>query len=136
MEAVTVSAGRRLWTAWGIVSTLVMLPTMLIEESIHALAALPFAEEVSVHINPRGSTAKTVVRYADGTPGWVITLAHVAPEVIAAFAGVAVIAWWTIGGALPVPQSTLDWCLMFFLGVQYLWLILPEQRAGGGDSDS
>jgi len=125
-----VSVRRRAWTLWGIVSTLVMLPTMLVEEAIHALAALPFADEVSVHINPRSSTAKTVVRYAEGTPRWAVVAAQVAPEVLAGVAGVAVIAWWTVGGALPVPSSTVDWCLLLFLGVQYLWLILPEQRRG------
>lgn len=130
------SARRRLWTAWGIVSTLVMLPTMLLEELIHALAALPFAEELSVHVDPRGSTAKTVVRYAEGTPNWAVTAVAVAPEVVAGLTGVVVIAWWTIGGTLPVPQSTVDWCLMLFLGVQYLWLILPEQRAKGGEDAS
>jgi len=127
------SAGRRLWTAWGVVSTLVMLPTMLLEEFLHALAALPWADEVSVHVDPRRSTAKTVVQFADGTPSWAVTLAQVAPEVVAAVAGVAVIAWWTVGGAVPVPQSTTDWLLLLVLGMQYLWLLLPEQRAGGAD---
>jgi hypothetical protein len=130
------SARRRLWTAWGIVSTLVMLPTMLLEEFLHALAALPFAEEVSVHVDPRGSTAKTRVQYAPGTPSWAVTFAHVAPEVVAAVAGVAVIAWWTVGGTVPIPQSTTDWVLLLVLGMQYLWLLLPEQRAAGGGDDA
>lgn len=129
------TATGRLWSAWGLVSTLVMLPTMVAEEAIHALAALPWADEVSVHVDPRGSTAKTVVHYADGTPSWAVTLAHIAPEVVAAVAGVAVIAWWTVGGTVPVPRSTTDWVLLLVLGMQYLWLLLPEQRAVGGGGD-
>lgn len=125
------STAGRLWTAWGVVSTLVMLPTMLVEEFIHAIAALPFAEEVSVHVDPRGSTAKTVVQFGDETPPWAMSAVAIAPEVVAAVAGVAVIAWWTVGGVVPVPESTTDWVLLFVLGVQYLWLLLPEQRARG-----
>lgn len=105
--------------------TLAFLPGRLVEEGLHALAALPFAEVVSVRLNPRAGTAETVVEYREETPQWAIVAAHVLPEVVAVLAGVAVIAWWVVNGPLWWPATTLDFALLALFGAQYLALVIP-----------
>lgn len=102
------------------------LPGRLIEEGIHALAALPYAEDVSVHVDPRKGPAKTVVRFRDEAPQWAITAAYIAPEVLATVSGIAVIVFWMAGGDVWLPSSTLDWTLLSILGAQYLAIALPS----------
>lgn len=117
--------------AW--VWTVLLLPARVIEESIHALAALPFAEQVLVRLTPRGGGVETVVHYVDETPSWAIRVAHVAPEVLAAAAALATIAWWILGSGIAWwPDSGLDWVLLWWVGIQYLAIAMPEQ-GGVGD---
>lgn len=113
---------------------LLFLPARVVEEGIHAVAALPFAEEVIVRVNPGEDIAETVVQYREGTPQWAVTLAHVAPELAAATAGIATIAWWVAGGAVWWPATTLDWLLLWVLGAQYLAVAAPECGAARPDS--
>lgn len=127
------SARRRASAAWGVIWTLLLLPARIVEESSHALAALPFAERVLVSLTPGDGGVETAVRYRDSTPRWAIRLAHVAPEIVAWVAAVATIAWWTLGGAVWWPDSGLDWVLLWWVGVQYLAIGLPEQ--GGVPAD-
>jgi len=115
----------------GVVFTLLLLPAQAIEESIHAVAALPFAEAVIVRFNPRGGVAETVVQWRESAPSWAKTAAVVAPETVAALAGLAVLAWWVAGPGSWVPDSTTDWVLLWVLGAQYLAVAMPEQREGG-----
>lgn len=115
--------------------TVLLLPARLLEESIHAVAAAPFAEQVLVRLTPRAGGPKTVVHYAAETPQWAKRLAHVAPELVAAAAAVATIAWWVLGGGIAWwPDSGLDWVLLWWVGVQYLAIAMPEQ--GGVDDAS
>jgi len=114
-------------TAYGVLWTVLLLPARLIEEGLHLLAALPFAEAVSVRLEPGVGTAETRVQYREGTPRWAVWIAHVAPEVVAAISGVAVIAWWVAGNPLPWPTTMLDWVLLWLLGVQFLAIAMPEQ---------
>jgi hypothetical protein len=107
--------------------TLLLLPARLIEEGLHAAAAIPWAESVSVRLEPRGGTAETAVQYREGTPSWAIWISHVAPALVASVAGVATLAWWAAGGSVPWPRSTLDWVLLWLIGVQYLAIAMPEQ---------
>lgn len=109
-----------------IVLSLLWLPGRVVEESIHAIAAMAFAEVVSVRFEPRVGTAKTLVQYADGTPRWAVGLAYLAPQLVAAIAGAAVIAWWVVGGPIWYPATTLDWILLSILGAQYLAIALPS----------
>lgn len=122
------SARERVSGWLGVVFTLLLLPARLTEELIHATAALPFADTVFVRLNPRGGVAETVVQYREETPAWAATAAAVAPEAVAALAGVAVLAWWVIGPGGWVPGSTTDWVLLWILGTQYLAVAMPEQR--------
>lgn len=121
------SVRRRADTAFAVVWTLLLLPARIIEEGLHALAALPWAEAVSVRLEPGVGAAETRVQYREGTPRWAVWLAHVAPEAVAALAGLATIAWWLTGGALPWPSTLVDWILLWLLGVQYLAIAMPEQ---------
>jgi len=126
------SARERVSGWLGVGFTLLLLPARLAEELIHAAAALPFADTVFVRLDPRGDTAETVVQWRDETPSWAITAAAVAPEVLAALAGVAVLAWWVVGPGAWLPDSTTDWVLLWILGTQYLAVAMPEQRQAGG----
>ena len=113
--------------AWGVLWTLLLLPARVIEEGIHAIASIPFAERVLVSLTPGEGGVETAVQYRESTPQWAIALAHIAPEAIAGVAGAATIAWWIVGGAVWWPASTLDWILLWWLGVQYLAIAMPEQ---------
>lgn len=108
--------------------TVLMLPARIVEEGLHALAALPWAAVVSVRLNPRRGAAETVVQYRDGTPEWAVTLGYVAPEIVGRVAGVAVLMWWLAGGAVWWPTTTLDWILLSLLGSQYLAIALPSAK--------
>jgi len=108
--------------------TVLVLPARVVEEGLHALAALPWAEVVSVRLEPGGGAAETVVQYREDTPQWAIRLAYVAPEATAALAGTAVIAYWLAGGTVWWPTTTLDWVLLSALGSQYLAVALPSAK--------
>ncbi len=98
----------------------------MIEEGLHALAARPWASAIDIDIDLRAGTAKTIVEFPAGTPQWAIRAAYLAPEVAAAVAGVAVIAFWFVHGPLWLPVTTLDWALLAVLGAQYLAIALPS----------
>lgn len=119
---------RRARATMMVMLSVLWLPARVVEEGLHALAALPWARVVSVRLNPRGGTAETVVEYHEDTPEWAIRLAYVAPEAVAALAGVAVIIWWLAGGVVWWPRSTLDWLLLSLLGAQYLAVALPSAK--------
>lgn len=108
--------------------SLFALPARVIEESIHTLVAMPFAEVVTVRFDPRGGTAETVVQFREETPRWAVTLAYLAPEALAALAAFALVAWWLVGGTVWWPQSLLDWVLLAVVGAQYLAIALPSAK--------
>ena len=108
--------------------SVLILPARIVEEGIHALAALPWAEVVSVRLNPRDGSAETVVQYRTNTPRWAIRLGYLAPEATAALAGLTVIAYWLTGGHVWWPASTMDWILLSLLGSQYLAVALPSAK--------
>jgi len=112
----------------------IALPARIAEELTHAAAALPFAEALFIDLNPWGDGPETRVQFRDETPRWAMVLAHVAPELIAAVTGAVVLAWWLAGpGVAWWPESTLDWALLYFVGVQYLAIWAPEQGAVGAE---
>lgn len=104
------------------VCTLAFLPGRATEEVIHALVARPFADAVDVDV--LGGTTR--VKFREGTPRWARAAAHLAPEALAAVAGVAVIAWWVLGDGAWWPASMLDWVLLWWLGVQYVAIATPS----------
>ena len=107
-------------------ASLLFLPGRLLEEGLHILGAFAWAKELSVHIDPDGGTAHTRVEFREGTPQWAIRLAYALPELVAVASGVAVIAWWLLGGAVWLPSTTLDWILLSLFGAQYLAVALPS----------
>jgi len=120
------SVRRRADTALLVCLSVLWLPARIIEEGIHALASLPFADEVSVRLRPRDGEADTLVRFSDGTPQWAIRAAYAAPEVAASVAGATVIAWWVISGAVWWPTTALDFLLLSVFGAQWLAIALPS----------
>jgi len=102
------------------------LPGALLEELLHAAAARPWADSISISVDPAAGRARTVVEYRDGTPAWAIRLGHLLPELDAAISGVAVVVWWALGGQVWLPSTTLDWVLLSLFGAQYLAIALPS----------
>lgn len=125
------SVRNRLDRTANVLLTLLFLPGRLLEEGLHAAGALPWAEWVRVEINPQEGTAHTRVEFQEGTPGWAVWLAYTLPEVVAVAAGMAVLAWWGLGGDIWLPDTRLDWVLLALFGAQYLALALPS----AADSD-
>jgi len=119
-----------------VVLSLLFLPGRLVEEGIHALVSLACGARVAVEIDPVEGSAVTRAQFRDGTPGWAIGAAHLAPEAVAAVAGVAVIGWWLVSGAGWWPTTVLDWVLLCLLGAQYLAIAIPSSsdRDWGGDA--
>lgn len=112
--------------ALSVVLSVLFLPGAVIEEGLHALGALPFADVVSIEFEPAAGKARTLVHWREGTPAWAVRFAHLLPELLASVAGVAVIAWWALGGAIWLPSTMLDWLLLSLLGAQYLALVIPS----------
>jgi len=109
-----------------IAASLLFLPGRVLEEGLHVLAAFPFADSLSVHIDPEGGTAYTEVDFRRGTPRWAIRIAYVLPEAVAVIAGVAVIGYWNLAGPLWWPATAFDWILLGVFGAQYLAIALPS----------
>jgi hypothetical protein len=117
------------------VLSLLFLPGRIIEEGLHALASYPWAKLLRVEIEPGTGRAVTRVQFRDATPQWAIAFAHIAPELVAALAGVGVIGWWLLGGAVWLPATTLDWVLLCLFGAQWLAIAIPSSAdadLGGG----
>lgn len=118
--------------------SLLFLPGRIVEEGLHALGAFAWAERIRVEIVPRAGTAETRIQFREDTPGWAIRLAYALPELVATVSGVAVIAWWLLGGNIWLPSTNLDWVLLALFGAQYLALVIPsaadlDRTPGGGE---
>lgn len=115
--------------------SLLFLPGRIIEEGIHAIVSLAAGARVAVEVDPVDGSAVTRAQFRDGTPQWVVTLAHLAPELAAGAAGVAVVAWWLLGNAVWWPATVTDWVLLCLLGAQYLAIAIPSAADAdyGGD---
>jgi hypothetical protein len=109
-----------------VLASLMFLPGRAVEEGLHVLAAFPFAKELSVHIDPERGTAHTSVEFRAGTPRWAVRLAYQLPEIAAAGAGLAVIAYWLVAGPIWLPATTVDWLLLSLFGAQWLAIALPS----------
>lgn len=113
-------------TALNLFLSILWLPGRVIEEGLHALASMPWADEISIRVRPRDGEADTLVHFADDTPQWAIRLAYILPEVVASVAGLAVITWWLLSGAVWWPTTLLDWTLLSILGAQWIAIALPS----------
>ena len=111
-----------------ILLSILWLPARVIEEGIHAVAALPWASNVFVRLSPDTGDAETIVEYRDDAPDWAIRAAHVAPEIVATVAGIAVITWWIVNGTGWWPQTMLDFSLLAIFGAQWLAIALPSAQ--------
>lgn len=108
-----------------VVLSVLFLPGAVVEEALHALGAVPFADAVAVEFEPGRGQWTTRVHWRDDAPAWAVRFAHLLPELVASAAGLAVLAWWALGGAVWLPSTTLDWLLLSVLGAQYLALVVP-----------
>jgi len=110
-----------------VLASLLFLPGRVVEEGLHVIAAFPFAERLSVHIDPERGTAHTQVEFRTGTPRWAVRLAYGLPEIVAGAAGVTVMAYWFVAGPIWLPATTVDWLLLSLFGAQWLAIALPSR---------
>ena len=109
-----------------VLASLLFLPGRVVEEGLHILGAFPFAETLSVHIDPERGTAHTQVEFRTGTPRWAVRLAYSLPEFAATAAGIALIGYWLVAGPVWTPSTTIDWLLLALFGSQWLAIALPS----------
>lgn len=112
--------------AVNVLLTLLVLPARVVEEGLHAIAALPWANWIRVEVDPQAGTASTEVGYRADTPQWAIRLGYLVPEVVGTGAGILVIVYWVVAGPIWLPATTLDWILLSLLGAQWLAVALPS----------
>jgi hypothetical protein len=130
------SAREKADTALTLLLNLLFLPGRLIEEGLHALASYAAGARVTVELDAVEDTSRVRAEWREGTPRWAVVGAHLAPEIVAGIAAVAVIAWWLVGNAIWWPATTFDWVLLCLLGAQYLAIAIPtaaDASLGGGD---
>jgi len=123
-------------TVLTVLLSLLFLPGRLVEEGTHALVSYAAGARVTVVMDAVDDTSRVRARWREGTPQWAVALAHLAPELLAAAAGVAVVAWWLLGNAVWWPVTVTDWVLLCLLGAQYLAIAIPsaaDADFGGGE---
>jgi hypothetical protein len=114
--------------ATNIALTILLLPGRIVEEGLHALVALPWADVVSVRLEPGVGAAETVVQYRAETPDWAIRATYLVPEVAAWATGVVAVGVWLLGGAVWWPATTTDWMLLGLVGAQWVAVALPSAQ--------
>jgi hypothetical protein len=89
-------------------AALVAFPIALVHELGHYLAALPWADDSVILIDPAGGTATTFIDFDDGAPRWAVALACVFPTVLGVAIGTAALVWWGLEG-LATPADLEGW---------------------------
>lgn len=120
------SVRQRADTLLTLLLSILWLPARVVEEGLHAVAALPWAAQVYVRLDPKGGEAETVIEYEAETPDWAIRLGYRLPELVALISGIAVLIWWAVSGVSWAPQTTLDFALLAIFGAQWLAIALPS----------
>jgi hypothetical protein len=89
-------------------AALVAFPVALAHELSHYLAALPWADESAILLEPAGGRATTLITWRADAPRWAVALACLFPTVLGAGLGVAALVWWGLAG-LAVPADLEGW---------------------------
>jgi hypothetical protein len=118
------------WTAR--LGTIAALPSKLVEELSHAVAAWPWAERLALTIEPGDGTAATQAVLAEDTPRWGQWLVRHAPQIAGAVLGA--IALWALASGVR-PSNPLE--VAGTIAAAWWWakLVAPERAPDGGDDE-
>ena len=121
-------------TALGRLLTVAMLPAKIAHEATHALGWLPWAERISLWVEPDDGTAAVDVAYdPDRTPQCGIILAATLPMWTGIGAGGLLVAWVLATGQ--TPASLREWATAAIVTMwwgHYSWPSASDRRAARG----
>jgi hypothetical protein len=89
-------------------AALVAFPIALVHELGHYLAALPWADDSVILIDPAGGRATTFIDFSDGTPRWAVAVACVFPTLVGLAVATVALVWWGLEG-LAMPSDLSEW---------------------------
>lgn len=111
--------------------TVLFLPSKLVEEGCHAVAAWPWADRLSIWVEPGTGTAG-VTADVRGAPDWALWLIHHAPQI----AGVVLAAAALVAVASGVrPENPLELAAAIAVAGWWAKLVAPE-RAPPADTET
>lgn len=121
------------WTAR--LETLAALPSTVVEELSHAVAAWPWAEQLTITVKPPDgleASGSTQAVLAEDTPAWGMWLVHHAPQLAGALLGVG--ALWALASGVR-PTGTLE--IAGTIAAAWWWakLLAPERAPDGGSDE-
>lgn len=87
---------------------LVAFPFALAHELAHYFAALPFATDARILLDPVGAGATTLVDWDEDAPRWAVAIACVFPTVVGVLLATGALVWWGLEG-LAMPDELVDW---------------------------
>jgi hypothetical protein len=109
-------------SAYARMTTLLFLPSKLVEETLHALAAWPWADRLAVVVEPATGDAH-VQADVDGAPRWALALIRFAPTIAGVVLGAAAIAAVASGVR---PASFGDLVGALFASIWWAALVHPD----------
>jgi hypothetical protein len=89
-------------------AALVAFPIALVHELGHYLAALPWADDSIMLIDPAGGRATTFIEFSDEAPRWAVAIACVFPTVLGVVVATGALVWWGLAG-LAFPVDLIGW---------------------------
>jgi len=109
-------------SAYARLTTLLMLPSKLVEETLHALAAWPWADRLAVVVEPATGDAHVQADVA-GAPRWALALIRFIPTIAGVVLGVAAIAAVASGVR---PASPVELLGALCLSIWWAALVRPD----------
>lgn len=111
--------------------TIAALPSKLVEEGAHALAAWPWAHRIALTIEPGAGGASTQAVLAEDTPAWGQWLVRHAPQIAGAVLGAG--ALWALASGVR-PTNPLE--VAGTIAAAWWWakLVAPERAPDTTDN--
>lgn len=89
-------------------AALIAFPIALVHELGHYLAALPWADDSIMLIDPAGGRATTFIEFHNDAPRWAVAIACVFPTVLGVIVATGALVWWGLEG-LAMPVDLVGW---------------------------
>jgi hypothetical protein len=89
-------------------AALIAFPIALVHELGHYLAALPWADDSIMLIDPAGGRATTFIEFRNDAPRWAVAIACVFPTVVGVIVATITLVWWGLEG-LAMPVDLVGW---------------------------
>lgn len=116
MSTKSESLSDRQWMIINAISLVVMAPAVVSHELTHALAAKPWAKDVSVEIWPQ---PQALIQYPAGTPELAIRFVNSAPTLVGAILAIPFIAWYA---------SDPNVYLLAYIGANWIVYTVPASE--------